>query len=126
MSLIVVLSVMNGFREYLLSRILSVNPHVLVGSYGGPFIDQEKISKKILQVDGVIATTPFMYNQVLIKGQGSVSSGAILRGIDTKSIKNVLKIESMIKNGDLSALDETDGDLPGMPGFRTPPPHRFP
>jgi len=114
MSLIVVLSVMNGFREYLLSRILGVNPHVLVMSYGGPFTNQEEISKKILQVDGVIATTPFMYNQVMIKGLGNSSSGAILRGIDTKSIKTVLKIESMIKNGHLSALDKTDGDLPGI------------
>ena len=114
MSLIVVLSVMNGFGEYLISRILGVNPHVLVMSYGGPFTDQEEISKKILEVKGVLATTPFTYNWIAITGRGNSSSGAILRGVDTKSIKNVLKIENMIKKGHLSALDRTDGNPPGI------------
>jgi lipoprotein-releasing system permease protein len=37
MSLVVVLSVMNGFRDDLMSKILGVNSHVLILNYGGPF-----------------------------------------------------------------------------------------
>lgn len=114
MSLVVVLSVMNGFREYLLSRILGVNPHVLVMSYDGPFPDRGKIARKIHEVDGVLATTPFTQNQVIIRGMGSVSSGAVLRGIDTKSVSNVLKIKSMIKKGQLSDLNQVEEGLPGI------------
>ena len=46
MALVVVLSVMNGFRADLMSKILGVNSHLLVLSFGGPFRDEEKAAQE--------------------------------------------------------------------------------
>jgi len=113
MALIVVLSVMNGFRADLMSKILGVNSHVLVLSYGGAYKDYEKVAEEISGIEGVIATTPFIYSQVMVNSMGSVS-GAILRGLDTKGARKVIGIEPMIKKGHLFSLDEKHEGLPAI------------
>ena len=113
MALIVVLSVMNGFRADLMSKILGVNSHLLVLSYGGAFSGHEKVAKKINRMEGVIATTPFIYSQVMVNNMGSVS-GAILRGLDTRTAGRVVSIENMIKKGSLSSLDKIHDGFPAI------------
>jgi len=113
MALIVVLSVMNGFRADLMSKILGVNSHLLVLSYGGALKDYDKVSEKIRDIDGIIATTPFIYNQVMVNSFGNVS-GAVLRGLDTQSAPKVIGIEPMIKGGSLSSLDRVHDGLPAV------------
>ena len=113
MALIVVLSVMNGFRADLMSKILGVNSHLLVLSYGGALKDYNKVSHEIKDIDGIIATTPFIYNQVMVNSMGNVS-GAVLRGLHTKSAPKVIGIGPMIKGGSLSSLDHIHDGLPGV------------
>ena len=113
MSLIVVLSVMNGFRDDLMSKILGVNSHVLVLNYGGPFKDYEKVGKRVEEVDGVLASTPFIYSQGMINSSGNVSM-AVIRGLDPRSVVNVLDIESMIKMGSLASIQGSADGLPGI------------
>jgi lipoprotein-releasing system permease protein len=103
MSLVVVLSVMNGFRADLMSKILGVNSHILVLSYGGPFDKYEEQTRQVDQVKGVVAATPFIYSQVMVKRAGNVS-GAILRGLDPDSAGAVVGINDMIKMGSLASL----------------------
>ena len=98
MALIVVLSVMNGFRADLMSKILGVNSQLLVLSYGGGIEGYQKVMKAVNGIDGVLATTPFIYSQVMVNYSGN-ASGAILRGIDTESAVKVINIGSMIKKG---------------------------
>lgn len=113
MSLVVVLSVMNGFRADLMSKILGVNSHLLVMSFGGPFADYEKATAKINKVPGVIASTPYIYSQVMLNNSGNVS-GAIMRGIDPESAGKVLSIESMIKDGSLTCLSSRSEGVPSI------------
>ena len=113
MSLIVVLSVMNGFRDDLMSKILGVNSHVLIMNYGGAFKDYEKVGKRVEEVDGVLASTPFIYSQGMINSSGNVSM-AVIRGLDPGSVVNVLDIESMIKKGSLASIE---GSVDGLPGI---------
>jgi lipoprotein-releasing system permease protein len=54
-----------------------------------------------------------MYSQVMINCAGSVS-GAILRGLDTRTAARVIGIESMIKKGTLDSLDKTHDGLPAI------------
>jgi lipoprotein-releasing system permease protein len=105
MSLVVVLSVMNGFRADLMSKILGVNAHVLVLSYTGPFADYDEQTRQVDQVKGVVAATPFIYSQVMVKRAGNVS-GAILRGLEPGSAGAVVGIQDMIKMGSLASLKE--------------------
>ena len=111
MALIVVLSVMNGFTADLMSKILGVNSHLLVQSYGGAFRGYEEVSKKVGAIDGVTATTSFIYSQVMVNSAG-YASGAILRGLDTRTAGNVIAIEKMIRKGELTSLDSLQDGLP--------------
>jgi lipoprotein-releasing system permease protein len=113
MALIVVLSVMNGFREDLMSKILGVNSHLLVLSYEGAFKDYDKVIGQVDHVEGVVASTPFLYSQVMVNNSGSVS-GVILRGIDTETAPRVIGIEPMIKEGSLQSLERLHEGLPAI------------
>ena len=113
MALIVVLSVMNGFRADLMSKILGVNSHLLIFSYGGGFKSYDKVAEAVSKIDGIVATTPFIYGQVMVDHMGSVS-GAVLRGIETRSAAQVIEIGQMIKKGRLSSLDHTHDGLPAI------------
>jgi lipoprotein-releasing system permease protein len=113
MALIVVLSVMNGFREDLMSKILGVNSHLIILSYEGAFKDSGKISREANSVKGVVASTPFLYTQVMLNHAGYVS-GAVLRGIDTSTAPKVINIGTMIREGSLESLDKLHDGLPGI------------
>ena len=73
MSLIVVLAVMNGFREDLMKKILGVKSHLLIMSYRGGIKDTEAVMEKALKANGVLSATPFIYSQVMIKNAGNIS-----------------------------------------------------
>ncbi len=111
MALVVVLSVMNGFRADLMSKILGVKSHLLVLSYKGAFNDYKRVAGRVGQVEGAVATTPFIHSQVMVNRSGNVS-GAILRGIHPETAGNVLSIERMIKDGSLSSLESSWDGLP--------------
>jgi lipoprotein-releasing system permease protein len=113
MALIVVLSVMNGFREDLMSKILGVNSHLLILNHEGPFSDYEKAAAQADTVEGVVATTPFIYSQVMVNREGSVT-GAVLRGLDPLSAPSVARVGEMIKNGTLQSLEGLQDGLPAI------------
>ncbi|HDR14851.1 MAG TPA: FtsX-like permease family protein [Desulfobacteraceae bacterium] len=113
MALVVVLSVINGFREELTSKIMGVNAHVLVTDGRGAFVDYGEIGKRIDEIEGVAATTPFIYSQVMAV-HGGESSIAILRGVDVQTGGAVLQISSMIKNGNLDDLVDEEGRGSGI------------
>jgi len=113
MALVVVISVMNGFREDLMSKILGVNSHVLVLSYDGGFGDYRETAQKAAAVPGVVEATPFIYSQVMVNNSGNVS-GAVYRGLELESAGGVLGIERMIKGRDLEVLAEKRDGLPGI------------
>ena len=111
MALIVVLSVMNGFRADLMSKILGVNSHLLVLSLTGPFSDYQEAAEKVGKVEGVIASTAFIYTQVMINNSGAVS-GAVLRGVDPESAGAVVTFKSMIKDGSITSLGKKVDGIP--------------
>ena len=113
MALVIVLSVMNGFRADLMSKILGVNSHLLVLSYGGAFKEYESVAEKVRKIDDIVALTPFIYSQVMVNHSGNVS-GAILRGVDPISAGKVVGIGPMIKEGSLSSLEQHPEGLPAI------------
>ncbi|MBW2708754.1 MAG: lipoprotein-releasing ABC transporter permease subunit [Deltaproteobacteria bacterium] len=113
MALVVVLSVMNGFRSDLMSKILGVNSHVLVLNLSGTFNGYQQVAEKVKKVDGVVAVTPFVYTQVMLNNAGRVS-GAVLRGVDPKTAARVVNFDKMIKEGTLSSLSEAQNGIPSI------------
>ncbi|MGB0682798.1 MAG: lipoprotein-releasing ABC transporter permease subunit [Magnetovibrionaceae bacterium] len=84
-TLIIVMSVMNGFREELLSRILGLNGHLSVYSAAPQMADFDLIGNRVAGVDGVIAVNPMIEGQVMATARG-VARGAVVRGLRTEDL----------------------------------------
>jgi lipoprotein-releasing system permease protein len=79
-TLIVVMSVMNGFRTELVDRILGINGHLIIYSKNERNIpNYTKIINKILDTPNVVAVTAHLEGQALAKNKNSIS-GVIIRG----------------------------------------------
>ena len=79
-TLIVVMSVMNGFRTELVDRILGINGHLIVYKKNGLSIENyHEIVNQISDTQNVVAVTPYLEGQALAKTKNSVS-GIIIRG----------------------------------------------
>lgn len=104
MALIVVLSVFTGFTEGLRDQIIGVNAHALVQRLGSTINAPEEVAAAIEAVEGVEATTPYIYAQALISS-ATQSTGVVLRGIDAGSAMRVLGIGEKMVAGRLTDLD---------------------
>ena len=107
-TLIIVMSVMNGFREELISRILGLNGHLNVYSQTGPIYDYQAMVDKIQGIKGVESVRPIVEGQVLVTVNGS-ASGAMVRGIGTEDFKTKPILTHDLKAGDVS--DFQDGTV---------------
>ena len=113
MALIIVLAVMTGFEEDLKDKILGTNAHIVVLDGAGPMQDYPSLLKKVQGIDGVVAATPFIYNQVMLSSGRNVS-GVVLRGIDVASDAKVTNLHKSIVEGSLGALEDTSAKTPGL------------
>jgi lipoprotein-releasing system permease protein len=93
-ALIIVLAVMNGFETDLRTKILGINAHIVLMEYGGVIRDYEKVLKKVTREQEVVAATPFIYSQAMLK-KGESASGVILRGMDTETASRVINLGKM-------------------------------
>jgi lipoprotein-releasing system permease protein len=115
-ALIVVLAVMNGFKEDLREKILGVTSHVVVSRFDGNLSNYEQVTAKVAEVSGVGAATPFIYSQVMISSSQAIS-GAVLRGIDPNTAGKVINLPKNLRAGslkDLAAEDRLSGGTPGI------------
>ncbi len=103
-ALIIVLAVMNGFETELRNKILGINSHIVLMKYTGPVKEYEKIREEVKSVKGVVASTPFIYSQVMLKS-GERVSGVVLRGLDPESALKVINLGKM-EEGRLDYLSE--------------------
>ena len=105
--LIIVMSVMNGFRADLSGLILGFNGHAYV--VGGADTDAERTAQiaRLKRVPHVIAAYPVIQSEVLAQSQ-SAAAGAIVRGLDPSDVRANRLISGNIKQGGL--LGFGDGD----------------
>jgi lipoprotein-releasing system permease protein len=84
MALIVVIAVMTGLQSDLRDKILGVNPHIWVMTFGESMRmdDWQDALAKVKTVPGVAAAAPFIHTEVGIRNRANYSEAAILRGID--------------------------------------------
>src|SRR5436190_22816170 len=79
-TLIIVMAVMNGFRQELLSKILGLNGHMLVQPLDAPLTDFEAVAARVAQIPGVILAAPIVDGQALASTPFN-ASGVLVRGI---------------------------------------------
>jgi lipoprotein-releasing system permease protein len=100
-TLIIVMSVMNGFRAELLDRILGLNGHMGVYSLTNqPLNDFDRIATEIKKLDGVTRVIPTVEGQVLVS-RNRVAAGAIVRGVRPSDIRARKIIADNIRAGTL-------------------------
>ena len=93
-TLIIVMSVMNGFRAELLSRILGVNGHIgIMAPAGYPFNNYPQAVEEIAEIEHITTVVPMIENQLLVTA-GRSAEGAMVRGI-AKS--DLLKKQAYVK-----------------------------
>ncbi|RQW85876.1 MAG: lipoprotein-releasing ABC transporter permease subunit [Geobacter sp.] len=119
MALIVVLAVMTGFEEDLTNKIIGTNAHVVVMKTTGEINDYPVVMDELKRVPGVVASTPFIYSQVMLSTGANVS-GVVLRGIEPETDLQVTNLSKSIVDGKLSDLDVASSGKPeslAMPGI---------
>ncbi len=92
-TLIIVMSVMNGFRHELLSRILGINGHIGIMAVAGvPFNNYPEAVREIGTFEHVRTVIPMIERQLLVSS-GTTAEGAMVRGISKDDLlkKNILK-----------------------------------
>jgi lipoprotein-releasing system permease protein len=113
-TLIIVMSVMNGFRQELLGRILGLNGHMGVyAADGGPLRDFDPIAERIRALPGVAEATPIVEGQVLLTSEAGGASGGLARGIRPEDLRARPIIADNIRRGDLEAFGGEDAVVIG-------------
>lgn len=79
-TLIIVMSVMNGFRAELIGRILGLNGHLGVSSIEGGIKDYNKLALRLSEMPSIIAATPQIEGQVMVNANNQ-ARGAVVRGV---------------------------------------------
>jgi len=80
-TLIIVMSVMNGFRAELIGRILGLNGHVAVyAAQSGGIKDYDTLALSLAEMPTVIAVTPQIEAQAMVTAN-DVNLGAVIRGV---------------------------------------------
>ena len=110
-SLIIVMSVMNGFEKELQNRILGVVPHAVIFSEE-PIKDYEVLIDKIKQSDEVIEAVPFISFQALATYQ-ALSKGISINGIDVEAEKRVSILPDYMIYGSLDDLNKDNSIIIG-------------
>ena len=107
-TLIVVMSVMNGFHIELMNKIIGINGHVFLQGVERPLDDFDDVSERLRKVKGVKLVLP------MVEGAAGVSSpyqqtGALVRGIREADIKQLPGISNNVRLGTLESFDTIGG-----------------
>ncbi len=79
-TLIIVMAVMNGFRQELLEKILGLNGHLLIQPLESPLTDWQAVAERVAKVPGVRLAAPIVEGQALASSPFN-ASGVLVRGI---------------------------------------------
>lgn len=111
-TLIIVMSVMNGFREELLSRILGVGGHITIAAAAGPLKNYDTVVDHVRHVSGVKSASPLIEGQVMATFRGN-ASGAVVRGVRPSDLAKENLIAKNIKEGNFADFGGPDTVLIG-------------
>ncbi|MGY6555425.1 MAG: lipoprotein-releasing ABC transporter permease subunit [Wenzhouxiangella sp.] len=102
MTLITVISVMNGFEGEFRDRILGVISHASISGEDGRFSDWQEVLDQVRAHPNVVGAAPFIEQESMLRGRQT--HGALVRGIDPVAEPEVVDILEMMRFGDLDEL----------------------
>jgi lipoprotein-releasing system permease protein len=111
-ALIIVLAVMNGFELDLRNKILGINAHIVLMEDGTAMSKYQQVMKAVSGIDGVVAATPFIYSQAMLKTRDN-AGGVVLRGLSPEDALRVIDFGKM-REGSLKNLPAEGRHIPGL------------
>lgn len=111
-TLIIVMSVMNGFRQELLTRILGINGHLMVSGPANQLTDFDVLADRLRDLAGVTLVAPTIEGQVMATANG-VARGAVVRGVRAEDLAKRAIVADNIETGSLADLKGGDAVLIG-------------
>src|SRR5215210_3072379 len=103
--LIIVLSVMSGFRKELLGKIVGINGHIFIAALDAPLTDYAQVAERVTKVAGVRRAVP------LVEGQAFASSpyngsGVLVRGVRPEDIAKIEMVAKNLRQGSLGEFGQ--------------------
>ncbi|KMS59815.1 ABC transporter substrate-binding protein [Novosphingobium barchaimii LL02] len=99
-ALVIVMSVMNGFRAELFDKIVNLNGHAIIQAYGGRLDDWERVLKDVRATKGVVRASPLIDQPLLVTFNGR-TEGIQLRG---HTAEDIARIQDKVKVGSLAEI----------------------
>ena len=99
-ALVIVMSVMNGFRAELFDKIVGLNGHAIIQAYGGRLDNWQDVLKDVRETDGVTKASPLIEQPLLGSFNGRVEA-VLIRG---NTARDILSIAPQVKSGKLADL----------------------
>jgi lipoprotein-releasing system permease protein len=109
-ALIIVMSVMNGFRAELFDKIVGLNGHAVVNGYDGRLSDWQHIAVAAKKQPGVVSAVPLIEQPLMVTANGRFE-GAIVRGMRVGDIRGNKTINSNIVAGDIRSVTPGSGKV---------------
>jgi lipoprotein-releasing system permease protein len=109
-ALVIVMSVMNGFRAELFEKTVGLNGHAVIQGYGGRLADWREIMAAAQKTPGVTSATPMIEQPLMASHEGRVE-GVSTRGMRVADIRNNPTLQSNVVAGDMNALVPGSGNV---------------
>ncbi|CAM4048666.1 lipoprotein-releasing ABC transporter permease subunit [Novosphingobium lubricantis] len=106
-ALVIVMSVMNGFRAELLDKIVGLNGHAIIQAYGGRLDNWQDVLKRVQETPGVTRASPLIEQPLLASFNGRVEA-VLVRGNTAPDIK---RLEDKRVDGVMAALRPGSGNV---------------
>jgi lipoprotein-releasing system permease protein len=107
-TLIIVLSVMNGFRKELLDKIVGINGHIFVAPIERPLTDYADLADRLSKIPGIRRAVPMVEGQAFASSQAN-GGGVLVRGVRGSDMLKIGSIANNIKQGTLDDFDDSGG-----------------
>ena len=102
-ALIIVMSVMNGFRAELFDKIVGLNGHAVVQGYDGRLADWQQIADTAKKTPGVTSALPLIETPLMATANGRFE-GVLVRGMRVEDIRSNTTITANVKAGDITSI----------------------
>ncbi|MDR2857494.1 MAG: lipoprotein-releasing ABC transporter permease subunit [Novosphingobium sp.] len=106
-ALVIVMSVMNGFRAELFDKIVGLNGHAIIQAYGGRLENWQDVLRDVRRTPGVTRASPLIEQPLLASFNGRVEA-ILLRGNTPADIR---RIRPQVKAGRLDDLRPGEGNV---------------
>jgi lipoprotein-releasing system permease protein len=107
-TLIIVMAVMNGFREELLGKILGVNGHFIAQGVSRDISNYDDVTESLRAIDGVTQAIPFVEGQVMASSAAN-ASGVLVRGLTEDNMLRLTQVSDNLQSGTLEGFDDAHG-----------------